>query len=486
MGSGWSCDGLDDDNDKRKKRGETEEEYRLRRRLAKQQQQAGILAPPIFLHSQESSSLSLSTLAQLAQSQHPPNLIEHLWTTDFGSRLLKEYVTPGFSLQLPTSVHSSSSSTNQKNQILIHLQPATTSSSILLAQHQFGPLQVQLNVPATTSSSSSTTGSSTLTHQARAGPLLQLAAATPSPYVSLHAGIPLQQDDTSENNDNGGWMETKFKARTTSGFDLVASAWMGMQDVHRLCQGGGGVAEKPKVHLQCGIDHQEALLAVQTKLPLDFSFSSQPPIEYLMSIDLNHRRQDADVKINDASDAATTTTSSPNPLWLSLKHQSHNRSNSSSNIGKTCWALNLSQLVHFDRINLNPVDERAPQIRQSCAWAIQMEKIQQPQQHDNSNKKHTSGMITWSAAASMQWNRHLGTKVVWQDAAQALTVAAVLRQWEEPRVTLSLMHQWSRNNARGWTFGLEVQPLSSSSSASKSKTGQQRRQGPPTQILLPD
>ena len=538
------------------------------------ERERGVLIPPSFINDYHaatatatatSNTLPISRHAHLLVSQSTsPSLLDYLWNTSAGTRLLQDYMQPGISVHIPTTTTTTTpgrtttdTTRTERNHIYIHLPLVTPLPSsmgnnqppmmILAAQQSIGRhfnVQILLptlththtttNVPPTAASAASTPTTTTRTHSSR--PSLQVSAVSPCSHFGLQACFPLgsskdaiagdsEGGDALLNPSNGeGWFEARYKGQIKDGLEVVASSWMTWKHLRNLSlpPGSFSAAKKPttntasssssssppELNVQLGVEYEESLWAVQTKLPLCstlFSSSSStepslPTIESLLSINLNHRS-------DPTSSEEERPTSAP-PLWLSLQqtygpsHSTTPRPISSS----LCWTLNLSQILTWDRRHWNLLDDRAPTIRQTLGWVVQVEQQPEPpplpQQQELSSSSSPS--MVWSAGASMQWNRHLATKLLWKENGQVLNTTILLKQWKEPSVTLSVLHSMDMTlgKTKGWGIGFEMEASSSSGSASVDtpaavgrnthssspnypESPTPSRSGPPTKIHLP-
>lgn len=342
--------------------------------------------------------------------------------------------------------------------------------------------------------------------------------------------------------DTGGWMELRYKrnALWKGQVDFVASTWMTMDSLQDLVKQSMTTTNantsttssaatnsttplsRPTVQFQAGLEYQESIVAAQTSIPLTKDvlagnlMSELPKIETMVSINLNHRpntssnksdtnyfgtnHHDSNNDNDDYDDNDTTTQVAP--LWLSLKHTS-----------SSAWVLNLSQILTFDRPVLNPLDERAPNIRQTLGWVVQVEKepFQQPSslfqhQQDNVASSHNNAKTSWSAGATFQLNRNTACKAVLIEG-HTLLYGAILKRWSQPRITLSLFHSLHIPTGQHghWGFGLELEtatPMTGDPGSSvpmnpttSSDDGTEyppphphvspHHQGPPTKIRIP-
>jgi len=130
-------------------------------------------------------------------------------------------------------------------------------------------------------------------------------------------------------------------------------------------------------------------------------------------------------------------------------------------------SISLSQVLAFDRWQLNPVEDRAPKVRNTLAWTVRMENLidndidtsfraaEDSGAHysaDNNTKNRLSLGAAW------QINRGLAVKAVLLPQEQCLTAAILMKRWRQPRVTCSLLGCLSKTN--GFQFlgiGVELE-----------------------------
>jgi hypothetical protein len=115
----------------------------------------------------------------------------------------------------------------------------------------------------------------------------------------------------------------------------------------------------------------------------------------------------------------------------------------------------LSQILTFDRSVLNVLEERAPLVRQTLGWVVQVENAGQ----DYSDNKNNNDTTQWSVGATWQWNRALAVKGVVSDNGQTLKYGGILKRWNQPRVTLSILNSLDLATAKHsfLGFGLELE-----------------------------
>ena len=145
----------------------------------------------------------------------------------------------------------------------------------------------------------------------------------------------------------------------------------------------------------------------------------------------------------DLSDKDDDEEQSGPPLRLLLERSFGNSANRS--------ALSLSQTVNFDRYQLNPMEDRAPKVRNSLAWTICVERAL-----DN----NVANGMDVSMAAVWQLNRSVAVKAVLRP--QQVHTALLLKRWAQPRVACSILHRcdWSSGRSPEVSFvgvGVELE-----------------------------
>ena len=151
------------------------------------------------------------------------------------------------------------------------------------------------------------------------------------------------------------------------------------------------------IHAYGAAEYKSSYMAVQAAIP----FSVDKPLKVSTMVSLN---------VNDDA--------SP-PLWVTLKQQRHSSTPS--------WIMNLSQTLTFDRHVFNLLEDRAPKVRQTLGWVVQLENDGQSQQPQ------------LSVGGIWQWNRGFGMKAIVTD--QKLVYGVILKKWIPPRMTFSLWNQ---------------------------------------------
>jgi hypothetical protein len=109
--------------------------------------------------------------------------------------------------------------------------------------------------------------------------------------------------------------------------------------------------------------------------------------------------------------------------------------------------FSLSQVLTFDRYQLNPIEDRAPSIRNTAGWTLRMEK-----------KMDTSDTDV-QVGAAWQVNRGLAVKAVIRPTQQDIMTAVLLKRWDQPCVTCSVLHRhdWKSGQSHFMGFGVELE-----------------------------
>jgi len=104
-------------------------------------------------------------------------------------------------------------------------------------------------------------------------------------------------------------------------------------------------------------------------------------------------------------------------------------------------AVNLSQILTFDRFVYNPKSE-LPKIRNTFGWTVEMEK------QGSESKPNIKAGVAW------QLNRGLGLKLVAKPSD--IRGAILLKRWKEPRIACSLIFGLNSQKATFQGIGLEL------------------------------
>eukprot|EP00934_Nitzschia_sp_Nitz4_P001397 Nitzschia sp. Nitz4//scaffold100_size80364//24944//26332//NITZ4_005339-RA/size80364-processed-gene-0.47-mRNA-1//-1//CDS//3329532079//1397//frame0 len=399
----------------------------------------GVLMPPNFV---TGDIRSISSLAAVQTAQcSSPSIVEYLWTTNPGNRLLQEYMQPGVYMNIPTT---------SGGNVMVDLksfQAGDPQNSSLEAN------RVDSN-PALTHEDQSTLWAGQSMHPFK---FQVLIPTQKKPSLKVAVGGKNLGMTCSVSNDAQGWLEAKYKTQYTSPqlgtAEFLFSSWAtlgNMKDTYHMLadpskKGVSVNSSKPSLNLQAAVDYQESIVALQTQVPISddiLETMKKPIFETLVSINLNH--QGGNKVANVDSDAPPPPP--PPSLWLTIKQKPY-----------SYWILNLSQILTFDRMVVNLLEERAPRIRQTLGWVVQVEK-------DTSKAAvGAAAPSTWSAGATFQWNRALASKATLING-HTLKYGLIMKHWDQPRITLSLINSFHFPTAKhsfvGFGLELETSPVS--------------------------
>ena len=461
-----------------KPRPEETPEQRRRRNI----ERYGVLIPPVFVVASENSDaasrnserINCNAHQQEAQQPHgkstlsahdrlplSPSLVEYLRVTQFGHGLLKDFMTPGMwvsaggtdaSRTATTTVRASLPlASSQGGHISFVSSPTSSRSRVELLAGTEGPMHLfathQLFPKGYVFANTNSSGSGYLGGQVG----VTLDRTKQSHMVNLEKAADGQEDndmdhlvegDSATNSIHvriGSWVPLQWNSKSTLKRSNIPQSHPSEQSFTAALP--HWMRSPQHVHGYVSVDMLGSTTAVETKWNTDtletevskyFSIRLDGPVGGLSS--------------SDGDDGATThnnhsnTPSSP-PLWLTMT------SNSQAS------AINISQLLSFDRINLNPLDARAPKVRNTFGWTVQVEK---PSTSDSDLEPTPSQA---SVAAAWQYNRVLAFKLVGtsQSAQQqpgasigdgsssrhyTCTLGVLLKRWRQPRITCSFLGRY--------------------------------------------
>lgn len=143
-------------------------------------------------------------------------------------------------------------------------------------------------------------------------------------------------------------------------------------------------------------------------------------------------------------------------------------------------ALSLTQMFSFDRYHFNPLEERAPFVRNSVAWTIRMERILQLQPDSAIPGTDLSAALAW------QVNRTIAVKTVVHPQDRTMTSSIMFKRWREPRVLCSLLHRynWSTGKHAFLGIGLEYETGEYNGGDSRTSIGHYEYPASPTGLNL--
>lgn len=115
-------------------------------------------------------------------------------------------------------------------------------------------------------------------------------------------------------------------------------------------------------------------------------------------------------------------------------------------------SIGLTQVLAFDRVQMNLFEERAPYVRNTFAWTIRMESSKSPSV-SNAVEERTNRVLL---GAAWQLNRSLAIKAVYDGTD--VSTAIMFKRWQHPRLTCSVLNRWSLNNAPSFVgLGIELE-----------------------------
>jgi hypothetical protein len=380
------------------------------------QEAHGVLIPPSFLSPTAQMPPSCQSLCKATNT---PDLLEYLWATNPGRRLLEDHLSPGVWLSVGPSA--------DKN-ILVSLDTskAVSSNSLLWVGQTWERGSIEALVP--------TAGQPSLT--ASFLPIAKLA--------SISANLSV---------DGKGWVGTRLQF-PKDGIHMLFGTYLPFDP-----------RTKPStLHAYGAAEYNQSLAAVQAEIPLTGNSSNNnnnEPLNVSTMVSLN---------INDDA--------SP-PLWVTLKQQRTSASSQQQQQHQQPqWTMNLSQTLNFDRHVLNVLEDRAPKVRQTLGWVVQLE-------HSGNSDKTPPKL---SVGAAWQWNRGVGIKGVVSD--QTLVYGVVLKRWKQPRVTLSILNQMNFATSKHSFLGVGVELETTGNFVAEYQTetstmAQQQQETPVTKVQLP-
>ena len=434
------------------KTGRNQEEEQ-RRKLEKQ---FGVLIPPSFIAIDSSSSLSalpLSCQSRMRQT-YRPDLLNELWVLNQGRQLLESYMNPGVTLSVPTATSGqilvSLNTTNEKS------SPLPVSSFLWAEQPLNYTTKVNLLIPTASS------------------PCIQLGYKVKNEENSSFFEVKGQAStsknystDLNSNEKANEWIEGRLKT-SYRGMDLICSLSSEVSLLQNYFNSLSSRQQQPffsNPQLQLATEYKQSLLALTAKLE-DQTKNFVPKVESSMvCLNLNHN------PTNTLGNAKVG--SEPPPLWLTLKQK-----NEDTALGPM-WILNLSQILTFDRYVWNFLEERAPKVRQTLGWSIQME----------TSKRQRA----WHLGTTWQINRGLALKGVVKSTASAplcLQYGMIVKRWNQPRATLTFLNEWDWNKSSHsfLGFGVELHTnsiLSNSDATTDYPTAPPKySDAPPTKVQL--
>jgi hypothetical protein len=409
------------------------EEERRQRLIAKY----GVKIPPSFACPspfQDNNTMPLcsqSLFKAKTSCTTTPSIIENLWTTHSGRRLLQEYISPGVWLSAGGSVPSSALTGSSERSILVTLDTSKTTALSSTPTRRNNAAAGRRTTP--TSSSSLWAGQQNISLGRVGSASVQLHApiqGNPSLHVA-YAPIPQFQVETCLGAAGAGWLGAKVQTHHgTHGVmhddDQVKVVAGSFFPFHPTSDSAHPTKTKTPlsqtVHAYGVTEFKQSLLAMEAVIPLDVAFgATSSHSQHLPSVSTM-----LTININDAKDA----TSAPPPLWFTLLQKKTNKSSE--------MIMNVNQTLTFDRRKVpNPFrdDDLAPNVRQTLGWAVQWTK-----RDDLSSL--SSPLTNLSVGVTWQLNRALGVKGLVHQNTGMLEYALICKRWNYPRMTLSVLNQF--------------------------------------------
>jgi len=178
-----------------------------------------------------------------------------------------------------------------------------------------------------------------------------------------------------------------------------------------------------------------ATAAVQVRLPAN---NLEPTTKSYFSINLTEDRTKTPAAADAPSDGATGGSGSDAaaggavgpPLIVTLERD--------DSVPATA-AISLSQVVTFDRYQFNPMEDRAPYVRNTAAWTVRMERSDSTDNRGSSSGDggDDNGTTQFMVGGAWQINRGLAVKAVLRESQ--LTTAVLLKRWRQPRCAFSFL-----------------------------------------------
>lgn len=359
----------------------------------------GVLIPPVFGLPNVQLPLSPSVRGRLPSRN--PSMIEILRQTDSSIRILQDYMKTG-----------------------IWIEANSPSGSLVHASIQ--PEQATVS------------GQIDVTFPIRGDHSLEISGGTDhSPTVKCHINwknmLWLVAQTDAEGNSWCGINATRqflLSKDLDNGVHVQVGSWMTGVPV-KSKQQQRLIAPK-SVNGYAVVDYLGATAAVEGTFPL------QNNPKGAVYCDYGNARTRSYLSIN-LSDQTKDYSTTP-PLQLTLE-----RSEFATGQGLATSSIGLSQVFSLDRPHVNPVEHRAPKVRNTLGWAMRMERDSQ------ANAARVSLGLAW------QVNRAIAIKAAVQP--DNLTTALLLKRWEQPRVLCSLLHRyhWKDEKKGFFGIGLEVE-----------------------------
>ena len=400
-------------------------------------QEKGVLIPPLFAiagnhanssnnHdgltnrlSPSSSSCALSVLDRLPLT---PSLVDYLTATHLGQGILLDSMTPGIWVSAggtditTTTIRASLPQSNAGGRISFASAHPDGGARVELQAGTRGPMHLMASYPLIPNH----------------GLLYAHVTTGGTGHVGGQVGITVNRtttassgsdDDDSDDDPIIAWdkedEEDYNKIRFQVGSWVPLQANLKRKKKNAIDNNSNNVTNffKPPEHVHgfVSVDMLGSTTVVETKCNLD-TLENQVSKYFSMRLYGGEQRQQTD-----DNNATMPSPKSP-PLWLTMTSTPQTST------------INVSQLLTFDRINLNIADTRAPYVRNTFGWSVQLER---PNNDDDDLPSQ------FSLAAVWQVNRGLGFKIVGTSNpttnAHSVTYAVLLKRWKQPRVACSIL-----------------------------------------------
>jgi len=232
-----------------------------------------------------------------------------------------------------------------------------------------------------------------------------------------------------------------------AGLSMQCGGWINFDKLGRRPSNPRTVPfQAQSANLYAAAEFRRTLLAAEASMPIpDENKRNQwimPSVDTMLSIDVNDDKT--------------------SPLWVTVLARNHGTD-------RLSWTMNVNQTVTFDRYIVNIMEERAPKVRQSLSWSIQMDTSANAAGREGTVASNNDPAIGpqmnnhnhVQIGAAWQLNRALALKGVAHDDGRVDT-SIMLKRWEQPAVTFSLLNSFQLNKLGSkphsfFGFALEVE-----------------------------
>lgn len=369
-------------------------------RRRKELEAFGVLIPPSF--GVATPQLSPSALERLPRE---PSYLEHLHQRDPSFRLLNDYLQPGLWVTADAALG--------KARAALTLDASDTSdgTSSQGEGRLCGQRHATENLETEVQAGTNGPPSLSMSYRAFSGGSLFAKMDTKGKgwiggFFDKSLPFTLAENPFTELRlaDNSSKQENDFDT-----VDLKVGAWIPCEMTPRSTL-KDWTAAVPTVNGFAAANVVGATIAMEARIPTD---SLVPRTKSYFSMDL---QQGADM--------------GP-PMQITLERSNDTEQNS---------AIALSQVFTFDRYQLNPVEDRAPRVRNTAGWTVRMEKT-----------PHSTNVAVGGA---WQLNRGLAIKAIVRPNEHELTTAILLKRWRQPRVACSIIHRYNWNTKKAGVLGV--------------------------------